>query len=78
MNAISAQVNVTIDIDNKWTLLLDMYSKQGNEYRKIFTKPSQNLCDFLNSDIIFYDEIQKKSNLPSKNTCPIPRVNFVD
>lgn len=54
-----------------FSITFDMFAKQANEYRKIFSKTYNKLCQFMSEDEIFYEKLQAASNLPPKGDCPV-------
>jgi hypothetical protein len=52
----------------------------GGEYRYMpYSIPPTPFCDLLKSDIYFYEDLTKSSDLPKdiKNNCPIVPVSFI-
>jgi hypothetical protein len=56
-------------------LSVEGYQMQGNEYRKTpYKLPTDKICDFLKNEQYVYDNFLLFTNLPPKDTCPIPKV----
>jgi hypothetical protein len=51
---------------------------QGNEYRKTpFKMPYEKVCNSLKNEMFFYSDFLAYTNLPPKDTCPVPKVKSV-
>jgi hypothetical protein len=50
---------------------------QGNEYRRTpYKMPFENFCKVLKNEMFMYADFLACTNLPPKNTCPLPKVSF--
>lgn len=58
-------------IDNNIKVECELSTKQGGEYRKTpFKFPERRLCDFLNDDEYFYEEMCQHSTWHKPFLCP--------
>lgn len=63
------------DFDNSVQVEMQLYQKQGGEYRKLPYKISpKGSCDFFNEDEVLYPEIAAVSDVPNPMPCPMPQV----
>jgi hypothetical protein len=71
--------NVThhIDMDNSYDTMVDLYLKQGGEYRMLPYKLKRSpLCDFYSGDKFFYEDMTKTVSYPFPFVCPLKKVSF--
>jgi hypothetical protein len=69
---------VSSELDNESNLDVEIYMKQGGEYRKLpYNLPPRPTCDIISQDVLNYPEMVKVSDLPHPVPCPLPMVkNF--
>lgn len=70
--------NFTLNVNqgNDYMFFATLYKKQGNEYRKTpFKMGPKKFCDFLRDEKYFYPEARTRSDFPSTETCPWPKVS---
>jgi hypothetical protein len=71
--------NVThhIEMDNSYVALIDLFIKQGGEYRLLPYKLKKSpLCDFYRDDTFFYEEMTKMISYPFPFVCPFKTVSL--
>lgn len=74
---LTGNMSVNIDMGNDFLLGLNTYVKQGGEYRlSPFKMPPRPLCEVVEADVSYYNEIAAESNLPLPFSCPIKKVYF--
>lgn len=72
--------NITINkpFDNKFTVSMVTFTKQGGEYRMLpYKLPEKQFCDFFNEDDLFYPELTEYSDFTNPIRCPLPVVSFL-
>lgn len=70
--------NVThhIDMDNSYTATVELFVKQGGEYRKLpYRLKESPVCDFFQQDTYFYEEMTTMTTYPFPFVCPIAKVS---
>jgi ganglioside GM2 activator len=54
-----------------------IYKKAGNEYRKTpFHIGPDKLCEYLEKDSVFYEDLLKVSDIPNPGVCPWPKKKY--
>ena len=62
-----------IDLDNSFLCEVEIYKKQGGEYRLMpFKVSKKGLCDLHDEDKLFYPELCKASDFKCPFKCPMP------
>ena len=62
-------------IDNSFALRIEMYIKQGGEYRLMpFKIQNDHICDAYNGDSFFMPKIAEASNFTLPLPCPMSNV----
>jgi hypothetical protein len=65
-------------IDNTHTTDVQLYKKQGGQYRQLpFKSENAPACNTINADTFFYPEVVKHSDLLRPMPCPFPQVDFL-
>jgi hypothetical protein len=65
------------DLNNKNSIEVQLYRKQGGQYRQLpFKSENTPACDAVNADAFFYPDVVKHSDLLRPMPCPFPQVDF--
>lgn len=69
---------LTNEIDTDVKVEVQLFKKQGGEYRKLpYNFPQSEFCASVNRDNYWYPELVKYSDLPMPFPCPVPIVNIL-
>lgn len=64
-----------VPIDNTFLIGVELFVKQGGEYRKTpFKLFDTGYCDFTSGDTFFYEELCEVSDLTFPAPCPFEKV----
>jgi hypothetical protein len=68
---------ISSTIDNNWKVAIQLFKKQGGEYRKLpYNIAQQGFCDFVQHDEHFVPELTKAFKAPYPFPCPHPQVSL--
>jgi hypothetical protein len=64
-----------VDFDNSYKISVELYVKQGNEYRKTpYRLPTKSYCNFISDDDYYYKEMSEFSDFIYPFECPQKKV----